>query len=88
MISETPHVQEALRRLPLATLYDRSYRIRRALNLNANQETLPVNEQTTAEQDIPYLQQVLKGVEQEAADALYFDTLLEVPSKFARLNKA
>ena len=51
IISENdPVIQEALKRLTDKEAFDRTFRLRRAIQLNLNHDTLPPSEQTKPEQ--------------------------------------
>ena len=51
IISENdPVIQEALKRLSDKEAFDRTFRLRRAIQLNLNHDTLPTSEQTKPEE--------------------------------------
>ncbi|XP_063306378.1 cytochrome b-c1 complex subunit 7 [Pelobates fuscus] len=64
-IYEDDDVKEAIRRLPENVYNDRAFRIKRALDLNIRQATLPKEKWTKYEEDIHYLSPYLKEVIRE-----------------------
>ncbi|KAJ3253608.1 Cytochrome b-c1 complex subunit 7 [Boothiomyces macroporosus] len=85
---ENEIVQEALRRLTPQQQADRLFRIRRALSLSLKKTSLPSNEWTTAEQDVPYLQPVLAKVESEIETKFNFENLTSIPPALLARNKS
>ncbi|GLV39627.1 Ubiquinol-cytochrome c reductase 14 kDa subunit-like [Carabus blaptoides fortunei] len=73
---ENDDVKEALRRLPAEVRDERNYRILRAVQLNLTHSILPKEQWTKLEEDVTYLQPLLKEVikereEQEAWNSTY-----------------
>ncbi|MBN3310775.1 cytochrome b-c1 complex subunit 7 [Amia ocellicauda] len=64
-IYEDEDVKEALKRLPENTSNDRTFRIKRALDLSMKQQILPKDQWTKYEEDMHYLEPYLKEVIQE-----------------------
>ncbi|KAK5615820.1 hypothetical protein CRENBAI_021814 [Crenichthys baileyi] len=62
---EDADVKEALRRLPENVSNDRTFRIKRALDLSMKQQVLPKDQWTKYEEDINYLTPYLKEVIRE-----------------------
>lgn len=83
---ENEIVETALRRLPPNEYQNRLFRFRRALNLDSQQNSLEKHEWTTPEQDVHYLQPLIKQVENEQLTKNFFDTISENP--YAHRNKA
>ncbi|KAM8841189.1 cytochrome b-c1 complex subunit 7 [Spinachia spinachia] len=63
-ILEDSDVKEAVRRLPEPQYNDRTFRIKRALDLSMKQQVLPKDQWTKYEEDIhyltPYLEEVIR----------------------------
>ena len=74
IFDEDQVVQEALGRLPDKEIFDRNFRMRRAIQLNAISETLPRAEWTTAETDRRYLWPVIEQVCKEQEELERFDS--------------
>mmetsp|Transcript_1067 Transcript_1067/g.1657 ORF Transcript_1067/g.1657 Transcript_1067/m.1657 type:complete len:196 (+) Transcript_1067:27-614(+) len=66
-------VVEAINRLPEATRIQRENRIARAQQLNVLHETLPEEEWTKAENDLPYLSPYVEWVRNEMIEYDYHD---------------
>ncbi|MED6281726.1 hypothetical protein CHARACLAT_024641 [Characodon lateralis] len=62
---EDADVKEALRRLPENVSNDRTFRIKRALDLSMKQQILPKDQWTKYEEDVNYLTPYLKEVIRE-----------------------
>lgn len=72
---EHPVIKEALTRLPDQLHFDRTFRQRRAIQLNMNHEQLPKDQWVTPEQDQPYLFPIVLQVCKERDERDLFDTL-------------
>lgn len=75
---ESENVQLALKRLPPKELYDRVFRMRRAFQCSLSHSLLPEKEQTTREEDVPYLSPIIAEIEAEQAERSELDTLVPV----------
>ncbi|XP_060798021.1 cytochrome b-c1 complex subunit 7-like [Neoarius graeffei] len=64
-IHETPHVKEAIQRLPEPVYNHRMFRIKRAFDLCLKHQILPKDQWTKFEKDVPYLRPYLKEVIRE-----------------------
>ena len=64
-IYEDDDVKEALQRLPENMYNDRTFRLKRALDLSMRQQILSKDQRTTYEEDIPYLTPYLEEVIRE-----------------------
>ncbi|KAH7125444.1 cytochrome b-c1 complex subunit 7 [Dendryphion nanum] len=62
---ENDTVQLALKRLPPKEAYDRVWRLRRAFQLSVSHQLLPKAEWTKAEEDTPYLSEIITTIESE-----------------------
>ncbi|KAI9848155.1 MAG: Cytochrome b-c1 complex subunit 7 [Sclerophora amabilis] len=65
---ENPVVELALKRLPPKEAYDRVFRMRRAFQCSIAHQLLPPEEQTTEEEDLPYLSPIIKQIEAESRE--------------------
>ncbi|TKA70263.1 hypothetical protein B0A55_07760 [Friedmanniomyces simplex] len=65
---ESESVQLALKRLPPKEAYDRVFRMRRAFQCSLAHQLLPQNEWTKAEEDVAYLEPIIKEVEAERTE--------------------
>ncbi|EAT87714.1 cytochrome b-c1 complex subunit 7 [Parastagonospora nodorum] len=65
---ENDVVQTALKRLQPQDAYNRVFRLRRAMQLSMTHQLLPKEEWTKAEEDVPYLTDVIKDIESEMAE--------------------
>lgn len=89
---ENEIVQEALRRLSPQEKAKRTFRIRRALNLNMKKAYLPESEQITAQtvfianQDVPYLTPLIKQIEAEIMTRHEYDNMVSVPKALLARN--
>jgi len=72
---ENETVLAALKRLPEREAYDRIYRIRRATQLSIQHKLLPKEEWTKPEEDVPYLEPLIRAIEAEHAEKANLDTL-------------
>lgn len=75
-------IQEALGRLTDKESFDRTFRLRRAIQLYMAHEELPLHEQIPFEQDQPYLFRHMQNVCRERDEKHFFDNLM--PSKEPR----
>lgn len=74
IIDEEPEaVQKALARLTDKEMFDRNFRIRRAVQLNMLHEVLPKELQTTKEQDVRYLWPHILDVCREEEEKLKYE---------------
>ncbi|KAI5379791.1 hypothetical protein J4E82_001334 [Alternaria postmessia] len=62
---ENDVVQTALKRLRPQEAYDRVFRLRRAFQLSMSHQLLPKEEWTKAEDDTPYLSELITDIEAE-----------------------
>ncbi|KAI9798309.1 MAG: Cytochrome b-c1 complex subunit 7 [Piccolia ochrophora] len=60
---ESDAMQKALKRLPPKEAYDRVFRLRRAFQASLAHQLLPKEQQTTPEEDKPYLLPILEEIE-------------------------
>lgn len=65
---ELPIVREAISRLPKEILEARKQRIERAIMLSVGKKTLPEEQHTKPENDVPYLAPYILWVESEAEE--------------------
>ncbi|KAJ4160038.1 uncharacterized protein LMH87_007971 [Akanthomyces muscarius] len=72
---EREAVQIAIRRLSSQESYDRIYRIRRATQCSYQHKLLPKEDWTTAEEDTPYLRNIIAQVEAELAEKDALDSM-------------
>ncbi|KAF1810217.1 ubiquinol-cytochrome c reductase subunit 7 [Eremomyces bilateralis CBS 781.70] len=73
---ESDIVQQALKRLPPKEAYDRVFRMRRAFQCSLSHQLLPKAEQTTAEQDVPYLSPIIEAIEAEQKERADMDAIV------------
>jgi ubiquinol-cytochrome c reductase subunit 7 len=85
---ESPLVQEALRRLTPQQRAERTYRFRRALAINVKKTVLPEAEWIKPEQDVPYLEPVLKQIEAELDTRHNYLNLTAVPAALLARNRS
>ncbi|KAK0256028.1 Cytochrome b-c1 complex subunit 7, mitochondrial [Friedmanniomyces endolithicus] len=65
---ESESVQLALKRLPPKEAYDRVFRMRRAFQCSLAHQLLPQTEWTKADEDISYLEPIIKEIEAERTE--------------------
>lgn len=70
-----PEVQEALRRISDKDQFDRTFRVRRAMQLQMAHEELPREEWTTKDTDTPYLWPHIQQVCRERRERHHYDRL-------------
>ncbi|KAI1439283.1 14 kDa subunit of cytochrome bd ubiquinol oxidase [Xylaria sp. CBS 124048] len=71
IIEEDERVLLALKRLPPQEVYDRVYRLRRAIQCSVTHKLLPRDQWTKPEEDIPYLSPIIaqiRAAEKEKQD--------------------
>jgi ubiquinol-cytochrome c reductase subunit 7 len=72
---ENPQTLAALKRLSPKESYDRSFRIRRAIQCSIQHKLLPKNEWTKPEDDVPYLMPLVEQIAAEAKEKRELDTI-------------
>ncbi len=85
---ESELVQEALCRLTPQQRQERLYRFRRALGINIKKDVLPQQEWITKEQDVAYLEPVLKQLEAEMDTRFNYLNLKTVPAYLQQRNRS
>ncbi|KAI1113033.1 cytochrome b-c1 complex subunit 7 [Nemania sp. NC0429] len=78
LLEENEDVLKALQRLPPRELYDRVYRIRRAIQCSVSHKLLPRDQWTKPEEDVMYLTPILRQIKAAAAEKDALDTLTVV----------
>jgi ubiquinol-cytochrome c reductase subunit 7 len=85
---ENEIVQEALRRLTPQQRAERLYRFRRALNINVKKTALPQEQWIQPQEDVSYLEPVLKQIEAELDTRHNYLNLTSVPAALLARNKS
>ncbi|TPX06902.1 uncharacterized protein E0L32_002398 [Thyridium curvatum] len=81
LISEEDEtVLKALKRLPPQTAYERTYRLRRAVQLSVQHKLLPKSQWTKPEQDVPYLQPLIEELKAADREAENLDSMTVIKS--------
>ena len=84
-------VYEALERLTDKEMFDRTFRLRRAVQLNMTKQVLPKEEWIPLEKDVPYLWRHIERIAHEKKEKINFDNLVPSPAsslknQFAKLT--
>jgi len=78
---ENDTVQLALKRLPPKEAYDRVFRLRRAFQCSLAHQLLPANEQTTVDEDKPYLTPIIEEIEAEMKERADLESMVVMKKK-------
>ncbi|KAJ3302250.1 Cytochrome b-c1 complex subunit 7 [Kappamyces sp. JEL0829] len=85
---ENEIVKEALNRLSPQERLARTFRFRRALNLSMKKISLPPSEWTKPEEDVRYLEPILKVIEAEETARFYYGNMTSIPKALLTRNKS
>ncbi|KAK5465224.1 Cytochrome b-c1 complex subunit 7, mitochondrial [Exophiala xenobiotica] len=73
---ENDIVQLALKRLPPKEAYDRVFRLRRAFQCSLAHQLLPAEDQTSSEEDQPYLSPIIEEIEAELKERADLESMM------------
>ncbi|KAK5212611.1 Cytochrome b-c1 complex subunit 7, mitochondrial [Exophiala xenobiotica] len=73
---ENDIVQLALKRLPPKEAYDRVFRLRRAFQASLAHQLLPAEDQTSSEEDQPYLSPIIEEIEAELKERADLESMM------------
>ncbi|KAF8323200.1 cytochrome bd ubiquinol oxidase subunit [Clavulina sp. PMI_390] len=79
IVEERLDVEKALSRLSPQEAYDRTWRLRRAVQQDILHKDLPKDQWIKAEEDTPYLTPIIKEVVKEDSERAYWDSVEATP---------